>query len=179
MDSTRTPNWEADQFAVERATNDVKLAEQKLSVFTRFTKERVVAEYRAEIEKQTANLQAAQDTLRLSEKQRDHAQKQIENCRIVAPADGMLVYHTENDRREGGAVIEEGVEVRDGQIIASLPNPDKMRVVTLVNDSKISLVAEGQQAIIELDTDESVELQRRSRIRRQFSLASAMVPSAD
>ncbi len=161
---------EADQFAVEKARNDVKLAEQKLKVFSQFTRERMLAEYQAEIEKQGANLQAARDTLRLSEKQRDSVNEQIVNCRIQAPSPGMLIYHTESDRRESGAVIEEGVEVRDGQMIARLPDPTQMRVITLINDSKISLVQRGQPAWIELDTDPNIKLQGEVEYVANFPL---------
>ncbi len=144
---------EADQFAVIKAQRELDLASSKLKVFREFTQDRMEAELRAEIQKQEANLEASQFTLELSQQRLEYYEGQVAACRIVAPAAGQVVYANEvQGRGESGIVIEEGVNIREGQPVINLPDPDNMQVTTRVNDSKINAVRPGQEAIIRLDT---------------------------
>lgn len=152
---------EADSYAVVKASKELELARQKLDVFKRFTRDRMIAELRAEIEKQVANQEAKNFTLQLSEEREKEMEEQIAKCRVVAPNDGMVVYANDSDRGDSSIVIEEGVLIRDGQEIIRLPDPDKMQVVTHVNDSKINLVKEGDRTILWLDTDPENPVQGR------------------
>lgn len=150
---TRT-QLEADRFAVEKAEKELELAKQKLDVYREYTKERTTGELQAEIDKQEANLEAAQFTLELSQQREKDIREQKDACRITAPSDGQLVYANEIDGRgDTSFVIEEGASMRDGQPIFRLPDPTQMQVVTHVNDSKINSVKIGQEALIRLDTD--------------------------
>lgn len=144
---------EADEYAVIKAAKDLELAKQKLEVFEKYTRERMHSELTAEIEKQDANLEAAEFTLQLSRQRQAELEEQIEKCRVTAPHEGMVVYANDNDRGDSSIVIEEGVLIRDGQVIIRLPDPAEMQVVTHVNDSKINLVKPGNTALIWLDTD--------------------------
>lgn len=143
---------EADRFAVVKAQKELDLAESKLTVFEKHTRERMLKELNAEIEKQKANLEAAQFTKELSMLRLDYYQKQVNSCKILAPSDGQVVYANEIERGDNAIIIEEGVNVREGQLLIRLPDPTKMQVTTKVNDSKINSVAKGQSAIIRLDT---------------------------
>ena len=145
---------EADTFAVEKATTDLKIATDKLSLFEKFTGDRMLAEMDAEIRKQEANKEAAEFTLELSKQRLAEFESQVAACRITAPSAGMVVYANEMDRRGNSTVIiEEGAMLRDGQEIFRLPDPSQMQVLTTVNDSKINDIFAGQPAIIRLDTD--------------------------
>ena len=57
---------EADQFAVLKAEKELKLAESKLEVFSKYTQVRMQAELKAEIKKQEAQQEASVFTLQLS-----------------------------------------------------------------------------------------------------------------
>ncbi len=145
---------EADIFASEKAELDLKLAQQKLKVYEQFTKDRVVAEYTAEIKKQEANKTAKQYTFDLSQAREKEIVEQIEACRITAPSAGMVVYANETDRRgDASFVIEEGALLRDGQPVFRLPDPSKMQIRTKVSDSKINQVSEGMDVLIRVDTE--------------------------
>jgi len=145
---------EADQFAVEKAELELRLAEQKINVYKNHTRQRMVGEMQAEIAKQSANLEAAEYTLQLSQQREADLQRQIDACRITAPAPGQVVYANEVDRRgDTSFVIEEGAVLRDSQPIFRLPDPNQMQVITKVSDSKINSVQVGQEALIRLDTD--------------------------
>ena len=144
---------QADIFAEEKATLELQLAQERLAVFEKFTKGTMLAELEADIRKQEADLEASQFTLQLSKQREKEQAQQIANCRIVAPADGTLVYANESDRNESSVVIEEGVMIRDGQPIFFLPDPNQMQVKAKINDSKISKVKVDQEVQIRVDTD--------------------------
>ncbi len=148
---------EADKFAVVKAEKDLALATQKLALFEKYTRDRMVAQYSADIKKQEANLEAAQFKLEQSQLLLKELQQQIDHCRIVAPMDGMVVYANELDGDgDVAVVIEDGVVVRDGQDIIRMPDPTRLQVKTNVSESKINLVHPGQSVIIRLDTDQEV-----------------------
>jgi RND family efflux transporter MFP subunit len=145
---------EADKFAEEKAKLDLALAKQNLDVYRDFTKDRMIAEFKAEIKKQEANVEATQYTVELSRSREGELEEEVANCRITAPVDGMVVYANENDRRgDASFVIEEGALIRDGQPIVMLPDPNQMQVRTKVNDSKINRVSVGDECLVRVDTD--------------------------
>ncbi len=143
---------EADQFAAETAKEELILAEEEYRVYEKFTKARIEAELKSDIEQQEAQLEASQFTLELSQQRQIEYARQVELCRIVAPQDGTLVYANDSDRRDSSIVIEEGESIRDGQPIFYLPDPTKMQVNAKVNDSKINKVKKGQRVEIRVDT---------------------------
>ncbi len=154
---TRT-QLEADEFAVEKAEQDFKLAEQKLSVYENYTRARMEEGFQLEIEKQTATLAAAEFTLKLSQQRRDESQTQIDSCKVVAPAAGTVIYASENDDGDTTFVVEEGAAVREGQPIIFLPDPHRMQVRATVSESKVNRVRKGQEVQVRLDSAPEVPL---------------------
>ena len=143
---------EADVFAEEKSKVELKLAKERLRVYEEFTKDRMLAELDADIRKQDADLTASEFTLKLSQDREAERAEQVANSRIIAPADGTLVYANESDRSSNSVVIEEGAIIRDGQSIFYLPDPTKMQVKAKVNDSKINKVKVDQRVEIRVDT---------------------------
>ena len=161
----------ADSFAVVRAQKELELAKSKLEVFRDFSKQTLESQLQAAILQEEANLEASQFTLELSKQRLKYYQEQVVACRIVAPSDGQVVYANEIDGRgESGIVIEEGVTVREGQIIIRLPDPTRMQVTTRVNDSKINSVKAGQNCIVRLDTAPEVPIRGVVRKVANFPL---------
>ena len=149
---TRT-QLEADGFAVEKAKQDRDLAIQKLEVYEKYTRQRTNDGFRLEIEKQEANLEAANYTLKLSRQRENEFQQQVDNCRITAPSKGTVIYANDVDRRgDASFVIEEGAMLRDGQPIFFLPDTSRMQVRATVNESKIGRVTAGQNVKVRLDS---------------------------
>lgn len=142
----------AGEFALEKSRKDVAASKRALDVFQRFTRERKVGEFNAEIEKQKANLEAAKFTLELSTQKLAELGEQIEHCTIRAPADGQVVYANERQRGEP-VVIEEGSQIRFNQIVARLPDIKKMQVDVKINESHINRVGPTMRAEITLDAD--------------------------
>lgn len=161
---------DADRFAVEKADKELALATQKLDVYVKFTNSRLLEEYQAAIDKQTAYLEAAKFTLELSQQREKESAAEVENCKVTAPQAGMVVYANEGRRDNSSIVIEEGTMIRDGQEIVKLPDPTKMQVITQVNDSKINMVNEGDPAIVYLDSDPETPIKAVVREVSKFPL---------
>lgn len=162
---------EADRFAVTKAEMEVEMAESKVHVFQNYSQDRMKAELEAEKEKQQANLEASQFTLEQSRQRLDYYQQQVDNCLIRAPGDGQVVYANDIEGRgDSGIVIEEGVNVLEGQVLFRLPDPSRMQVVARVNDSRINSVQAGQDVTIRLDTAPDVEIAGKVRQVADFPL---------
>lgn len=83
------------------------------------------------------------------EKERlDHMQKQLANCKIFAPHDGMVVY--KRDRR-GNLEVEPGAMIRERQDILTLPDLSKMKVKTQVHEAVLDQIRPGLPASVRID----------------------------
>lgn len=142
----------AGEFALEKSRKDVAASKRALEVFKKFTRERKVGEFTAEIEKQKANVEAAEFTQKLSNQKLREITEQIDHCTIHAPAAGQVVYANERQRGEP-VVIEEGSQIRFNQMVARLPDIKKMQVDVKINESHINRVSPGMRAEITLDAD--------------------------
>ncbi|MBL98070.1 MAG: hypothetical protein CMM06_05905 [Rhodopirellula sp.] len=140
----------ADRFQWEKAKRDLKAAELKLTVYREFTREKLLGEYLAAIKQNKAQVEAAQSTLDLATSRLVEIQEQIKKCRILAPAQGQVVY-ADDERRN--IIIEEGAIIRDNQVVVRLPDIQNMEVAVRINESHINRVVAGQLAKIELDAD--------------------------
>jgi multidrug resistance efflux pump len=150
---------DADRFAVKKAAQDLKAAQTKVEVLQTHTYQKMIAQLEGEISKAEALLQASIASDDLESRTLADIEDQIAKCRVVAPADGQVVYATQNDRRgDEQVVIEEGAVIREGQTVIRLPDTKRMQVKALVNESRINLVRAGAEAKIELDANPGVEL---------------------
>ena len=147
----------ASRFRMEKAKKDVAASRRALEVFRKFTRDRMIGEYKAEIEKQKANLDAARFTLDLSQQKLGEIQEQIHFCRITAPSEGQLVYANERQRGEP-VVIEEGTYIRYNQVVARLPDIRNMQVEVKINESHINRIRPEMAARIILDADPDLPL---------------------
>jgi multidrug efflux pump subunit AcrA (membrane-fusion protein) len=141
------------EFAVQKTKKDVAAASRKVDVYKRFTREKMSGEYKAEIEKQEANVEAATYTHELSKQKLAETEEQIAACLVEAPKDGQVVYANDRERHEGPEVIEEGTIIRENQIVIRLPDLENMQVDVKINESHVNNIESGQPVEIELDAD--------------------------
>lgn len=141
---------EAEQLAVAMARKSAEVSKIKLRVLDEYTYSKMVGEFEANVKKARAILKAAKHTLDLSQQRRDELLEQVAACEIKAPSDGQVVYA--NDSRRD-IVIEEGVQIRQGQVVIRLPDPNQMQVDTKINDTKINKVEIGSLCEITLDVN--------------------------
>jgi HlyD family secretion protein len=142
---------------VEIANKAVRVAEIKLLALQKYTRAKFIAEYKAEIAKRDAFLKSAKRKLDLSRAKLAELNEQKENCRILAPKAGQVVYANDYERRDN-VVIEEGAEIRKRQVVLRLPDPTQMRVAAKINDSKLNRIQVGNSARIVLDINPDLPL---------------------
>ncbi len=79
--------------------------------------------------------------------------KQIEGCKLLAPADGMVI-HANAPPRFGGRnhpQIEKGAAVRERQIIFKIPDLSQFVAIIMVHEPVIDRIKPGQRARIWID----------------------------
>lgn len=84
----------------------------------------------------------------LATKARDlkEEQEQLQNCKIYAPGDGMVVY----DRDDDDFRLVEGAQVRERQRLIRLPDTSQMKAVVKINESQVPRLKVGQRALVRI-----------------------------
>jgi multidrug efflux pump subunit AcrA (membrane-fusion protein) len=92
---------------------------------------------------------------------------QIAKCVIRAPRAGQVVYANDSYR---GIEIQEGLLVRERQVIIRLPDPLHMQVVAKINESRVDRVKSGMKALVKIDAMPDVELNGTVRRVSEYPL---------
>lgn len=150
---------EADQFAVKRAEiavkkgiNSLELAEKKMKVLKEITFEKSTIQFNSDIRAAEIKLASANDNYQVEKSKLDEINSMIEKCTIRVPpgVSGQVVYAKEQ-RRGDDWVLEEGIQVRENQVLIRLPNPQKMEVKALINEQSITQVQPYMPVSIRVD----------------------------
>jgi multidrug resistance efflux pump len=99
---------DAAQLNVQRARLRLETLQGKKDTLQKFTKEKKVKELQSKVERARAQELARQADFAREQTVQDQLKKQLERCKLLAPADGRVSYQ-EN--------IEEGAEVSQGQLV--------------------------------------------------------------
>jgi len=144
---------EGDQFAVDKAKNELEAANTKLEVLQKYTKEKMLKTYDSDIATASAKWESEKKSDLLELEKMAEIVVQLDNCIILAPVDGQVVYANINNRFGGSAefVVEAGSSVRERQAILRLPDPSQMQIKATINESRISLVRAEMEVAIEFD----------------------------
>lgn len=126
--------FDADVLEFERQLERVKLqAEAKLADFE-------------------AGLRSSEAKLGLDREKLAKLDKQLASATLVAPVAGMVVYAVEEQSRWGGGEpIREGVQVREGQDIITIPSSNGFVAQASVHESVLEKVAVGQGCLVSVD----------------------------
>lgn len=138
---------EAQKSAVDRAELDMGTAEISLDVLNRFTKPKMITELESTRDAAAARLDSEQASLELEKAKLDRLTAQLEQCTIVAPKDGLVIY-ANGRNRDREAEIKEGTLVRERQVILQLPDLSKMRADVEVHEAKVDKIRPGMKARI-------------------------------
>jgi RND family efflux transporter MFP subunit len=150
---------EADKFAVEKAKNTLAVAETKLEVLQKFTKEKMIVQLDSDIKTAEAKLTAIEATHKLDMASLALIESQLAKCVIKAPQDGQVVYASVTGwRGTKELIIDAGEQVRERQVLIRLPDARRMQVVAKINEAKVALVRRGTPATIRLDAFSDMEL---------------------
>lgn len=145
-----TVQLEADRFAVEKAKKARDVSRMKLEVYRTYSREKMLNQLQAAIETATSRLTAAEQTHAVKLSRMEAIEEQIQKCTITAPTSGQVVY-AKNPVPEGEPLIEPGKLVREMQDLIRLPDPKRMQVTALVNESRIERIKAGMPVRINID----------------------------
>ncbi|MFO0956675.1 MAG: efflux RND transporter periplasmic adaptor subunit [Isosphaeraceae bacterium] len=138
----------------ERSKITLENNKTKLEVLKKYTYDKTIKELRADVEKATADMLAKETTYNLEKQKEEKLRRQIENCKLYAPDDGMVVYANDPNQAMRGSnapQIEAGATVRERQKIFILPDLDNMQVNTKVNEAMIDRIKAGQRCKIRVE----------------------------
>jgi HlyD family secretion protein len=145
---------EGDQFAVEKAKNELLGAQTKLDVLRKYTRRKMLTQLESDIASAKAKWDAELKTLELEQSKKKDIEDQIAKCTIRAPHAGQVVYANKFSSSRGSStaefVVEPGAVVREQQPLIRLPDPNNMQVRTLINEARVNLVRPGMPATIQV-----------------------------
>ncbi len=162
----------ADKLAVTKRELDLQLAISDRDVLTKFTYERNIAQYQSDVSqaefalertqrKANADIVQAKADLNAKKAEADQQQSklqkfkdQLAKTRIIAPADGMVVYATSSGRRspfDRREPLDIGVEVTERQDLISLPTAAAMMAQIDIHETSLEKVRVGLPVVITVD----------------------------
>ncbi len=183
---------EADRLDKKRREVEVESAKEELELFLRYTlfkeveerladyeeakrsHERTNARARSRMTQAEADLRSAQSAYEMQEERKQRQKKMIENSVVEASRTGIVVYaSTTNPRQYRDGPVEEGLTVREGQTILTIPDLSTLAARVDVPETQARAVTPGQTAEITLDAmpDESWD----GKVRRISPMASEEV----
>ena len=99
-----------------------------------------------------ANLRTSQRALELTHEKLKELKQQLENSKIKAPQDGLVVYASSSYGDRGQMLIEEGAQIRQRQEIIKLPDVSQMVVEIRVHESHVLQIHPGLDAYVTVDS---------------------------
>jgi len=144
----------ADRLSLQKSKFGLEQSQSKLKVLKDFTYSKTIKELESEVKKTRSDELAKQATWELEKSKEAKLEKQIKNCKLYAPNDGLVVYANDPNRFGGSNApqVEEGATVRERQKIFSLPDVAHMRVNTKVHESMINMITPGLRARIRVES---------------------------
>lgn len=161
---------EADGLSLVQARIAVEQAEKDLELFRKYdlpkTRRRLESAWeQAQLElnrlrqrtsnqmaQAQANLRTSQRALELTHEKLKELKQQLENSKIKAPQDGLVVYASSSFGDRGQMLIEEGAQVRQRQEIIKLPDVSQMIVEIRVHESHVLQIHPGLEAYVTIDS---------------------------
>jgi multidrug efflux pump subunit AcrA (membrane-fusion protein) len=98
-----------------------------------------------------ARLNSAEAQFTLQTRKRREFEEQIEKCQIRAEKPGLVVYGGGEDRYYRQERIEEGSQIRERQVIITIPDTSVMVVKAKVHESYVKKIQKGQKVRIKVD----------------------------
>lgn len=168
---------ENDQLALKRKSINMESAKTDMDLYVKYEfpkqAEKLVSDYEESLRKlqrarklavsklaqAEAKLNSAQARFELQSRKRTELTEQVEKCVIRATRPGLVVYgegnrsyYRDNDR------IEEGAQIRERQVIITIPDTTQMTVDVKVHESYVKRVMRGQKARVTVDAFPDIKL---------------------
>ena len=133
---------EGNTFTVTQAELELKVAETRIDVLQRFTKEMELESMNGHLTYTTIKLKADAAGLAMDEARRDRAISELENCVVRAEKGGMVIYPTA-EAWKNQPDITEGARVTKDQVLLIMPELSRMQVKVGIHESIIDRVTPG------------------------------------
>ncbi len=145
----------SEDLNLEKAKFALEQAQSKREVLVKYTREKTIKELDSEVKKSESDELAKRATYELERQKEDKLEKQIANCTLVAPIDGLVVYANDPSRMWGSnqSQIEEGATVREHQKVISIPDINQMQVNAKVHEAQVKMISLGLRAQIRVDAE--------------------------
>ena len=158
---------EATELELQRRRFSLEQAQTKLKVLKEYTYSKTIKELESEVKKRLSDELAKKATWELEKAKVAKLERQIKNCKLYAPSDGLVVYANDPNRfgRGNAPQIEEGATVRERQMIFSVPDLSRIRVNAKVPESMIDRISPGLRARIKVDAFPEADIDRRGQGR--------------
>ncbi len=144
---------EAQKSAVARAELDLGTANIALDVLVRFTKPKMITEFESVRDAAAARLESERAALELEKIKLDRLLAELDNCTIIAPQGGIVIYNNSRNR-DRETEIKTGAVVKERQIILQLPDLTNMRADVEVHESKVNGIRPGMPAFVRVQGEE-------------------------
>lgn len=158
----------AEELAMQRADIMMSRSQIALDTFEKYTKPRTEHSFRSRLMSQNWLLTYYRKNVESQRKQLERYEKQVANCKVRAPHDGIVVYANEED---GDSRIEEGSEIRYKQDIFFLPDLNDMQVLAKLSESVVDRVRAGMKVNVQVQSLSGVELEGTVEQVAQFPIA--------
>lgn len=114
--------------------------------------ERVKKQSESKIAQDTADVNSAKITLKLTEQSLAKRIEQLKATKVTAPQDGLVIYAKPRSRYGDDVQIAEGSVVRRRSSLITIPDVSSMKVTVKIHESMISQIKTGQKAYVVLDS---------------------------
>lgn len=160
---------ESDTLEVKRRKLNLDVARSNLSVLKKYSHIRTLEGLKSNLYQQEQSLirvkkDASADLIRaeadlsrresefLREKTRlNYYNDQLKKCKVVAPADGMVIYATSINNDRNQEPLDAGQTVRTRQELIYLPSGGRMKSVFSIRESELQLIEVGMPAVVTID----------------------------
>lgn len=163
---------QADELAAQKSRIDLELSQSNLELLLKFTHVRQLAELAAQVDKTAmelarnkrkavavqvqaeSDLSSKKSLLERETGKLEKVQQAIAKTVIVAPQAGVVVYASSLQRNWRGNTepLSAGQQVRERQELIYLPSTGAMVAETKIHESNLEKVAEGQTALVFVDS---------------------------
>lgn len=175
-------DYRTDELSCKRYELELKSAENALNLLKDYTYRRQMAQLKSDVEQAemalerirrkanaditqaTATLNARELELRRQNEQVEKLREQISNCRVLAPADGLVIYATSSQgpfRRQNQEPLDVGTEVYQRQDIIYLPEGDDFKAEIKVHETNLKKIYLGLPVRVTVDALKGVEFSGR------------------
>jgi HlyD family secretion protein len=138
----------SERQTLARMQHELTKVEGEFRVFERFQVAKEIHALRCQVQTAENTKHLEVDRLKFEEDELAYLRKQIENCTVRAPQDGVVVYANRN--RWWSQPLEPGTPVYEGQSLFLIPDLSRMEVNVSVHESMGPRVRAGMKAKVRI-----------------------------